>query len=53
MKEIFSVIVFVLIAFPFVYMAFDVTRDITQKIKYFWVEKGHSFLQVLTQFINN
>ena len=53
MKQLFSTLVFLLIAVPFVYMTYDVTRDILRQGKEILAKKGRPVLQnILQMFVN-
>ncbi len=52
MKTFFSTLVFVLIALPFVYMAYDVAKDIFQQIKTILAQKSKPLVQSLVQIFN-
>ncbi|MHB2149828.1 hypothetical protein ACX8XP_12290 [Calditrichota bacterium LG25] len=49
MKTFFSTLVFVLLAIPFVYMAYDVARDILKQMKEIVARKGRPILQGILQ----
>ncbi|MCD6375874.1 MAG: hypothetical protein J7L94_10130 [Caldisericaceae bacterium] len=53
MKQVFSVLVFVLIALPFAYMAYDVTKDIYRQLKDVLVKKSRPLLQSVLQMFTN
>ena len=53
MKAFFSVLIFVLIAIPFVYMMFDVTRDIVKQVVEFYRRQGRPLLQSIFQILFN
>lgn len=53
MKQVFSVLVFVLIALPFAYMAYDVARDIFRQLKEVLANKSRPLLQSMLQMFTN
>ncbi|NOX90177.1 MAG: hypothetical protein GXO77_14250 [Calditrichaeota bacterium] len=53
MKQFFSTLVFLVIALPFVYMAYDVFRDIFTQLKKFYSKKAKPVLQGMIQSIVN
>ena len=53
MKEFFSTLVFLLLAIPFVYMAYDVGRDILRQLKEMMRKKGRPLLHAILQMFAN
>jgi hypothetical protein len=50
MKEVFQVLVVLLLAVPFIYMAYDISKDLIKKSYHFFSRKAKPILTGIASF---